>query len=89
MATPAGQLDLFTAPTIARPTQRSACRVVPTVARRLGYDFVGMCEHCGECVTLAVGMAWGPAGWLHRSTGRNECDPRTVAVRERFRHITG
>lgn len=83
MPTPAGQLDLFTAPTIARPTQRSACQLVPKVARRLGYRFAGQCQHCGGFVTLAG--EWGPAGWLHRDTGRNGCDPRAVAVREHWR----
>lgn len=87
LTTTPDQLDLFAAPTIARPTQRSAAGVVPDVAARLGYDYCGQCEHCGEFVTLTG--TWGPAGWLHRSTGRNECHPRHVAVRDRFRHITG
>jgi len=81
MPTPAGQLDLFTALTIARPTQRSCTGIVEHVARRLGYAFAGCCQHCGGGVVLPLGTEWGPAGWLHRDTGRNECDPRNVAVR--------
>jgi hypothetical protein len=80
-----GQLDLFTEPTLARPTQRSATGVVPAVARWLGYDWCGCCEHCGGGVTLAG--EWGPRGWLHRSTGSPWCDPRDIAIRQRFAHL--
>lgn len=79
------QLDLFTEATVARPTQRSATGVVPKVAARLGYDYCGQCEHCGGFVTLTG--EWGPRGWTHRDTGRPECHPRDVAIRQRFAHI--
>jgi hypothetical protein len=80
-----GQLDLFTEPTRARPTRISAAGVVPKVAKRLGYDFCGCCEHCGGFVTLTGD--WGPDGWIHRNTGSTWCDPRDVAIRERFAHL--
>lgn len=80
----AEQLDLFVddAERCATPTRQSATGVVERTARRLGYDYVALCAHCGYAVVL-VGR-WRPDGWLHRETGRERCAVAALAMRARY-----
>jgi hypothetical protein len=79
----AEQLDLFVdGDRYALPTRQSATGVVERTARRLGYDYVALCAHCG-CAVVLVGR-WRPDGWFHRETGRERCAVSALAQRARY-----
>lgn len=55
--------------TNADPIPVSVARVVPHVAKRVGYALVGVCRHCTDAVIV---RARGES-WIHRGHGTPSC----------------
>lgn len=75
------------------PIPASVARVADKVARRLGHQWVAICDNDGDTLTIANGQP-GPSSpepaWLHRRTGSHECAPTaqeldSAAFRRRVR----